>query len=422
MEFSDKHQLKRSFYLCAAAAFLSACGTTGRQTPSPIVIAPPPVETGEANLPDSAEPPTVPATPSGPVAAPPDPDPPIEDMIETVSAFDELTFWSASDTRPALRAFQKSCALWARRDPERYLNANLPDYGRYRDWEGPCFLSDYVADDAASARAFFENNFQPVSVSTRESDKGLLTGYYEPEVTVRRRPDAIFSEPILSLPTDPAVQALARKDISVASATPIAFGKPIDVFFMQIQGSGRIKFEDGEIVRAAFAGHNNRPYRSIGSELIRRGVLTRDTASKQSIEAWMNKNSRQDVRALMNSNPRYVFFQAEALSGDEGPKGAMGIALEAMGTMAVDPRYHPYGTLAWLDTTLPQTPGDYTGAQTGILVSAQDTGAAIKGALRGDLFFGSGDRAGQMAGVMKHDVRWTVLLPVSLAYKFAAVF
>ena len=427
-----KASLAASLSLLGAVT-LSACETTNARAPFPEVA----VKTPQSEIPaptsssgqtrnQSEQQIPLPSSPSAPPVSshptPADPAPPVEQVSATPSAYDRLNFWASADTRPALRAFQKACALWGERDPEQLLNANLPDYGRYADWEAPCFLADYTADDAPASRAFFENNFQPVTISTPSSTEGLLTGYYEPEISVRRRPDTEYSEPILSLPSNEATQALPRNQISAASAPVIAFGKPIDVFFMQIQGSGRIRYDDGQIQRAAFAGHNSRPYKSIGAELIRRGVLTRETASKQSIEKWMNANSRQAVQELMNVNSRYIFFKTEEIESGQGPRGAMGVALESMGTIAVDPRYHPYGTLAWLETTLPQVPGDYIGQETGLLVSAQDTGSAIKGALRADLFFGSGERAGDLAGVMKHEVRWTVLLPTPLAYTFAAIF
>jgi len=117
----------------------------------------------------------------------------------------------------------------------------------------------------------------------------------------------------------------------------------------------------------------------------------------------------------MNENPRYIYFTEQSIRPGEGPQGAMRVPLTAMGAIAVDPRYHPYGSLAWLETILPTQAGDYRGQATGILVAAQDTGSAIKGPLRADLFFGSGDDAGDRAGVQKHPVRWTILLPKHMA-------
>ncbi|WP_017932336.1 murein transglycosylase A [Robiginitomaculum antarcticum] len=336
--------------------------------------------------------------------------------IPVPTGYAGLISWRASDALPALKSFRQSCIKFSSRDPEAYLKTSLPQYGQYRDWEAACFSADYIQDDNASAQKFFESYFLPVAVVTGPDTKtGLLTGYYEPEIEVRRRPDSVYSEPILGPPYKKKDRKLGRKNISPSIAPVIAYGRPIDVFFMQIQGSGQIAFRDGSRKRAAFAAHNSQKYKSIGTALIRRGAMTKDQASKQSIESWMAKNGPQATRDLMNENPRYVFFNIEDVPKGEGPKGAMGVPLTPVGSVAIDPRYHPYGALIWLDTTLPQSGGDYTGQDAGLLVSAQDTGGAIKGPMRGDLFFGSGFDAGDRAGVMKHDTRFTIFLPIALA-------
>ena len=122
----------------------------------------------------------------------------------------------------------------------------------------------------------------------------------------------------------------------------------------------------------------------------------------------------------MNENPRYIYFTEQSIRAGEGPQGAMRVPLTGMGAIAVDPRYHPYGSLVWLETTLPTKAGDYRGQQTGVLVAAQDTGSAIKGPLRADLFFGSGDDAGERAGVQKHRAKWTLFLPIFVDSPFTS--
>jgi len=194
----------------------------------------------------------------------------------------------------------------------------------------------------------------------------------------------------------------------------LAYGRPIDVFFMQVQGSGRIRFADGRVKRAAYGGNNGRKYKSIGGVLIQKGELTREQASKQSIEDWMIKAGASAARNLMNENPRYIFFGLEDIQPGEGPNGSMRAPLTAMGSMAIDPKSWPYGVPVWLETTLPQYAGDYRGMPQSLLVITQDSGNAIKGSARGDLFFGSGNLAGELAGVMKHDVTMTHLLPRNL--------
>lgn len=347
-------------------------------------------------------------------------EPPPEPVIEAPepSGFASLPFWDGNDPSPALTAFVKGCETWADANDADYLNPNLPQYGTFGDWRLTCQSASVllsVDPSAADVRQFFESWFAPVSLMTPTKPDGLLTGYYEPEVDVRLSPTQEFSEPILAKPKSENKLKLPRAKVNASTSRIIAYGRPIDVFFLQIQGSGRLKYQDGRILRAAYAANNGQPYRSIGGVLIRRGELTRETASKQSIANWMAQNGPKAARELMNENPRYIYFTEQSILPGEGPQGAMRVPLTAMGAIAVDPRYHPYGSLAWLETTLPTRPGDYRGEATGLLVTAQDTGSAIKGPLRADLFFGSGDDAGNRAGVQKHRVKWTILLPRAIA-------
>ncbi len=364
----------------------------------------------------------IPTPPTAPVVQTPAPapsEPPPEPVVEIpASGFEQLPFWTTHDPRPALEAFTRGCESWAEADPKALLNPNLPQYGTYLDWQMTCqagAVLQSVSPGAADARNFFESWFAPVSLSTPSKPDGLLTGYYEPEVEVRLKPTATFSEPILAKPSDDAILRLPRSQVNARTSRVIAYGRPIDVFFLQIQGSGRLKYKDGRRLRAAYAANNGQTYQSIGAVLVRRGEMTLEQASKQSIAAWMKRNGPAATRALMNENPRYIYFTEQAIRPNEGPQGAMRVPLTDMGAIAVDPRYHPYGSLVWLETTLPTKPGDYRGQRTGLLVAAQDTGGAIKGPLRADLFFGSGADAGNRAGVQKHRAKWTLLLPRTLS-------
>jgi membrane-bound lytic murein transglycosylase A len=399
---------------------LSACTTVPKppQTEQPIATAPsfpnPDVENPGVII--IAEPRPEPK-PAPEVTAPPPPttQPPEVEIFETPKWYAQLNYWESADHRPALASFKRSCASFLKADLTAQLNPLQPEYGRYNDWIPACDEALFTGGSKKDARRFFEKQFAPIVLATREGDEGLLTGYYEPIVNVRKMPDAVYSEPVLAKPKTEAVQMLAREQLGPRWSRVIAYGKPIDVFFMQIQGSGRIRFKDGTTVRAAYAANNGKPYKSIGKVLVERGELTLEKASKQAISDWMTRNGPQKTRELMNENPRYIFFTEQKIAKGEGPRGAMRVPLTGMGSMAVDPRYHPYGTLAWLETTLPQKPGDFRGKSSGVLVSVQDTGKAIRGPLRGDLFFGSGDKAGSKAGVMKHSVRWTVLVPKAIA-------
>lgn len=351
--------------------------------------------------------------PPAPAPAPPPPaqTPPEVAVYELPSAFGDLDSWLWTDLGGAFTAFQKTCDSWSKADQSALLNPNLPHYGRYSDWAQACD----AAFIAQNPHRFFEAHFTPVLQSTPNANDGLLTGYYEPEVQVRISPTQTFYEPILAKPSSQDVQNLPRKKLNSISSRVIAYGRPIDVFFLQIQGSGRLKFKDGTIIRAAYAGHNGKPYRSIGKVLVERGELTLESASKQAIENWMSRNGRKATRELINQNPRYIFFTEQQIQKGEGPRGAARVPLTSMASLAVDPSYHPYGVPVWLQTTLPQKGGDFKGKPQSLLVMAQDTGSAIRGPLRGDLFFGSGAEAGKRAGVMKHRARWSVLLPNALA-------
>lgn len=402
-------------YSALVVLSLAACKTT--QAPVPVnddvIIYQPEIPVIVAE-PDPAPPPiaTEPYAPPPPVV-----EPPIVEIYEEVSLFDALPGWYSADHRPALSAFKRTCKSYEKADVAQPLSPNLPEYGLYGDWIPACTAVQYIASTPSSARQFFEQEFLPVNLRLQNETEGLLTGYYEPEVQVRKIATATHSEPILAKPTDPEVMKLPRSKISAASSRVIAYGTPIEVFFLQIQGSGRLRFPDGTSFRAAYAGNNGYKYSSIGRILIERGEIPKNQASKADIEIWMQNAGPKKTRDLLNENKRYIFFAEQTITEGEGPQGGMRVPLTEMGSIAIDRRYHPYGTLAWLETKIPSAPGDYRGVNTGLLVSAQDTGSAIKGPLRGDLFFGAGDRAGMLAGVMKHPVTWTLLLPAALAMR-----
>ena len=401
--------MARIFILAALLLLLPSCVTVPKSPANPETHDP-------AHLPIARPEPEVmppeihkPELPDSPGAEPPAPLQP----VEPAGGFANLAYWTDADLTPALKSLQKTCALFLKRDGEKWLNANLREFGRYRDWYAACKAAQVTLPERVTTINFFQTFFEPVKP---HNAKGLLTGYYTPEIEVRRHANREFSEPVLALPKDEATRRLPRAELNILSSKVLAYGRPVDVFFMQIQGSGHIRFEDGTVYRAAFAGHNDKPYVSIGKLLVARREMTATQVSKQSIEKWMEDAGDVKTKALMHENPRYIFFKTEHIVSGEGPKGAMGLPLPAMGAMAVDPQYIPYGALVWLTTTLPRTGGDSQGETGGLLVSAQDTGGAIKGKYRGDLYFGTGREAGEKAGVMKHTAEWTLLLPVGLVH------
>lgn len=412
----------QAMMICA----LSACATTApiKKTDNfPIDI---------ANAPIAKPEPTAPVDPiKDPHFPPPmiegEPISPVPDDFE--NGFDGLSGWVSFDARPAFSAVLGSCAKWKSRKPDQALHKTIGNFGAIQDWLPACHAANTIRATqttitATQAREFFQTNFAITADINPSKEAGMMTGYYAPEIEVRRHADTTFYEPILAKPASKIVQNLPRADIGPMSSTVLAYGRPIDVFFLQIQGSGRLRFADGTRYRAAFAGHNSQTYRSIGKALVARGEMKLSEASKQSIENWMERAGPQKAKALMDENPRYVFFKTEHLITNrdgtiQGPKGAMGVPLTPMASIAVDPKTTGYGALIWMETKLPQQKNDYQGKTQNVLAVAQDTGGAIKGPHRADLFFGAGTTAGDLAGVMKHDVKWTYLLPAGLAYRLS---
>ncbi|MEE2565383.1 murein transglycosylase A [Hyphobacterium marinum] len=392
------------------AALLAACGP--RETPPEIPDeTPQPAETVETGL-----------------------------LFEAVG-FDALPGWAEADPRPALGAFRRSCARLAALSDDTPLSPRVDYAGTAGEWRRACALSALDAGSAAAAREAFEAAFRPVAISAPDAVSGMITGYYEPEVDVRREPDSEFSQPLRARPDDLLTADLGAFDERLAgqrivgraegrafipyrsrgeieaqdAGTPLAWGRPIDVFFLQIQGSGRLVWDDGATARAAFAAHNGLPYTSIGRVLIDRGEMDLSDASKDGIEAWLEEAGPATARALFNENPRYAFFAIEPLDDPSlGPRGAAGISLTPMASIAADPAFHPFGVPVWLQASLPDAP-TWAG-----LVVTQDTGGAITGPLRADLFYGWGDTAERRAGSTRAQASWTVLLPVEIAERLTA--
>jgi len=259
-------------------------------------------------------------------------------------------------------------------------------------------------------------NFEAWPVISRHgANEGLLTGYYEPVITGSLTRTSETQAPLYAKPAGltPADPRLTREQIETAQAVqlladPIAWiDDPVDAFFLQIQGSGRIQLPDGSIIRAAFAAHNGHPYHAIGRDLIKEKQIKRSDMSAQKIKDWLRANP-QDGIALMRRNPRYVFFKliTQAKNTQQGPNGSMQVPLTRMRSVATDRRFLPSGSLLYLDSQLPANWQDRVG-----LALAQDTGGAIKGEIRADLFTGTGQSAGALAGELKAPLKIWLLWP-----------
>lgn len=270
--------------------------------------------------------------------------------------------------------------------------------------------------DPLQAHGWLMQTLQPYRVEALDGrDEGLATGYFEPELRARRQPDERFRVPLWAPPRDTALAQAPRATLQAPAMQPrlqaIAYlDDAVDAVLLQIQGSGRVRITEADgreqQRRLAFAGHNQQPYQSLGRWLIEQGELREHAANWPAIKAWTLQNpERQDE--LLAANPRVVFFREEPLTDPAvGPRGAQGLPLTPGRSVAVDPRAVPYGTPLWLDTTEPLSPTPMRR-----LVLAQDTGSAIVGAVRADLFFGWGEPALAQAGRMKQPLRWWALWP-----------
>lgn len=336
--------------------------------------------------------------------------PPPDKLVLRPARFGELPGWPAEAHAGLLPVLLKSCANHTRRPPDQPLLA-LPS--RAGDWSAPCVLAALLppGDDGA-ARDYFEANFQPYQVLNNDQPEGLFTGYYEPELRGSRQCLPPYTVPLYRLPPELAVRdkppfpdraaidqgALLGRGLELACVD-----SAIDAFFLHIQGSGRVNLAEGGVLRVNVAGQNGHPYVAIGREMLKDGLLAAGKVSMQSIRAWLAANP-EAAPGIMARNPSYVFFREVFLAPEEGPLGAEGVPLTPARSLAVDRRFLAYGVPLWLDTDSPL-------GRLQRLVVAQDTGGAIRGPVRGDLFWGWGEQAGDLAGRMANRGRYWVLLP-----------
>lgn len=305
------------------------------------------------------------------------------------AGFSDLAGWRDDDQAAALAAFVASCPALS--EPA---------------WAPACA----AAPEAKDARVFFERYFRPVAVGPKPL---LLTGYYEPEIRASPVPTPRFAYPIYAKPPELVPgrpwfdrEAIESRGLLQGRGLELAWlADPVEVFFLQTQGSGRLVMPDGKVMRVGFAAKNGQPYRSIGREMVRRGLLDAASASAGAIKDWVQDHP-EEGRALMWLNPSYVFFRKVQLAPGLGPLGALHLPLTPGRSLAVDPAYVPLGAPVWVETD---------GAEPlHRLTVAQDMGTAIKGPGRADLFIGSGARAGVVAGRMKDRGRMFVLEPVEM--------
>ncbi|MFZ0695227.1 MAG: MltA domain-containing protein [Alphaproteobacteria bacterium] len=363
------------------------------------------------------------------------PAPPPEKLTLDEARFTDLTGWGDDRQAEALAAFLRSCPALDQTGASN-SDKEIPDigFGSRADWHTACADAKSVTPgDDAAARAFFEQRFRVFQASNNGQAQGLFTGYYVPELKGSLHKSPQFHVPLYRVPDDliTADLGLFRDDwkgIHIAGKIEknkfrpyedraaidngalagrnleiVYVDDPIDAFFLHIQGSGRIALDDGGAMNIGYGASNGRQYVAIGKELVARGTLTKDDVTMQSIRAWLETHPN-DAQAIMDSNPSYVFFRE--IKGDF-PLGAEGVALTPERSLAVDHRFIPYGVPVWLDAGDPME--SYKPLRR--LMVAQDTGGAITGPVRGDIFFGFGKEAADRAGVMKQPGHYYLLLP-----------
>ncbi|WP_101339684.1 murein transglycosylase A [Cereibacter azotoformans] len=309
--------------------------------------------------------------------------------------FEELDGWREDDHSEALAVFRQTCDLL--KGPE---------------WAPLCQLAGDMAGRPEAAREFFELFFRPVQVG---DPPALFTGYYEPELEGSPVRTSRFNWPIYARPPELQDGTVWRSRMEIDGGILSGRGleiawldDPVEVFFLHVQGSGRIRMPDGRVLRVGFAGKNGHPYVSVGKEMVRRGLLRLEEASARTIRDWVQRNPIEG-RALLGLNPSYVFFRKlPQLASDRGPIGAMGRSITTLRSIAVDPLFTPLGAPVWVEKD--------GGRPLRRLFVAQDTGGAIKGTQRADIFYGTGARAGEIAGEVKDGGRMMVLLPIDRAF------
>ena len=404
--------LFRRLFCVLIPVALGACASLEptTETPATAAVIRMPAPSKDVVSPEPRQPDTPPVSTEAPLA--------VSSLVP--AEWSELPNWNDDDHAAALKAFLQSCEA----------------LGSRADWRPVCTAARKVSlHRVGGARQFFTDKFRPYRVLNADgTSEGLITGYYEPLLSGSRKPSSRYRYPLYGVPEDLLVVDLAelhpdlkgmrlrgrldgrriipyysRAQIEADNAAHSAavlfwVDDPIDLFFLQVQGSGQIRLDSGERARVGYADQNGHPYRSIGRLLIERGELTLEQASMQGIKAWARANPEK-LTEVLEHNASYVFFR-ELASNLPGPLGALGVPITAGRSLAVDRRFIPLGAPVYLATTWPHARQPLRR-----LMMAQDTGAAIRGGVRGDYFWGFGERAGLLAGRMRQSGRMWILAP-----------
>jgi membrane-bound lytic murein transglycosylase A len=370
-----KQTFLRSVFLILISSLFSACST------------PPTRGTGYRSAPEAA-----PSNYNSPIAS-----------FNAVS-WQALPGWQEDDLSQAWPAWLKSCEALRKRNSE--IN-----------WRAVCLQASTVSGrDAQAIRRYFEANFQAYEIrNSAGSETGLITGYYEPVMNGSQTRTNIYNVPLYAYPNawrqsrpNPGPTRAELMSSGILKGSEIAWVQdPVAAASMQIQGSGKIRLQDGRVLRLGYAGTNEQPFKSFAQWLLDRKEITRSEATMQGISQWAKRNPDR-VNEMLNANPRFVFFKElpGKVSADLGPTGALNVPLTTERSIAIDLQAMPLGAPVFLATTRPLS--DQVLQK---LVMAQDTGKAIVGGVRADYYWGSGDSAGELAGRMKQNGKMWVLLP-----------
>ncbi len=313
---------------------------------------------------------------------------------------------ASANFAPPAQAFQRSCSTWDDADPDQPMHPERAWFGTMGDWQHACrrLAERPILQGAQAPSSRYNVPLRRVPGDLLRIDLGAFRERFEGETLIGRRE----GNRVVPYYDRESIRSGALDDQNLAF---LWVDSRIDKFFLQIQGSGRIQLPNGTMTRVGYAGQNGQPYRAIGRDLIEMGEVPRSEMSMQRIRQWMadHPNRADD---LMNRNASYIFFQERTdLDPEAGPIGSQGVPLTAEHSLAVDPEVIPMGMPVWIDGTAPTATDDSSTVPFQRLMIAQDTGGAIRGPLRGDVFWGHGPDAETRAGRMQHPATWHVLVP-----------
>lgn len=351
--------------------------------------------------------------------------------------FNQLPGWQSADLKKSLVTFQTSCRAFIKQNPDQIVGTDHIEL-QVKDWQPACYAALKISPEAKKqAKLFFEKWFTPVEFVPKEAQPGLFTGYYVPVIKGSYTQSKEFSVPIYETPSDLLTADLGsffgdlknRRIIGRLEGTKIVpyytraqinkgaikdkanvlvwINSPVDRLFLEIQGSGIIELAEGKHLYIGYDAQNGAPYTAVAGVLIKKGVMTKHNASMQGIKSYLEAHPKQ-MNQVINQNKSFVFFRKMAFNG---ALGSQGVTLTPGYSLAIDRQWIPMGSPLWLSTTRPDSKNPDTNKPLQRLMIAQDTGGAIRGKVRGDVFWGDGEEATIMAGHMKNKGHYWILLP-----------